>query len=256
MSHLNWSNVSVRHVISAIFLSFINLNERIVKTHIARGIPMSTVSTELSTFRASWKVLGFALVCATALALASCATPQSNPTGKGDIDQAQAASANQADTYNENELVTAISTHLGVTSESAASAIERLFKDRGRPTAYITGQEGSGALIVGARYGQGTLWMKDGSTRKVYWQGPSVGFDGGADVSKVFTLVYGLDDAEYIYQRFPGVDGSAYLVAGMAVNYQRANGITLAPVRSGVGVRLGANVNYISMTRKRSIIPL
>ena len=153
-------------------------------------------------------------------------------------------------------MVSAISTHLGVTSESAATAIERLFKDRGRPVGYITGEEGSGAIVFGARYGQGTLWMKDGRTQKLYWQGPSVGFDGGADVSKVFTLVYGLDDPNYIYQRYPGVEGSANLVAGMAFNYQRANGITLAPVRSGVGVRLGANVNYISVTRKRSLIPL
>lgn len=200
--------------------------------------------------------LGLALVCASVLALASCATPANNPNSNSDIRTAQNQSQSTAKSYNESELVYAISTHLGVTSESAATAIERLFKERGRPVGYITGQEGSGAMIVGARYGQGTLWMKNGATKKVYWQGPSVGFDGGADVSKVFTLVYGLDNPDYIYQRFPGVDGSAYLVAGMAVNYQRANGITLAPVRSGVGVRLGANVNYISMTRKRSLIPL
>ncbi len=217
---------------------------------------MSDFAAHISHFRMNWKALSFAVLCASALALTSCATPQSNPTGHNDIKQAQAQSGQHAETYNENELVTAISTHLGVTSESAASAVERLFKDRGRPTGYITGQEGSGAVIIGARYGQGTLWMKDGRTKKVYWQGPSVGFDGGADVSKVFTLVYGLEDPEYIYQRFPGVDGSAYLVAGMAINYQRANGVTLAPVRTGVGVRLGANVNYISMTRKRSLIPL
>lgn len=217
---------------------------------------MSNLFTQGLLRRKNWKTAGFALLCASALTISACATPKSNPNGRNDIRNAQSASAQQADTYNENELVTAISTHLGVTSESAASALERLFKDRGRPTGYITGQEGSGAIIFGARYGQGTLWMKDGGSAKVYWQGPSVGFDGGADVSKVFTLVYGLDDPEYIYQRFPGVDGSAFLVAGMAVNYQRANGITLAPVRSGVGVRLGANVNYISMTRKRSLIPL
>ena len=114
-------------------------------------------------------------------------------------------------TYSESELLYAISNHLGVTSESAASALERLFSDRGRPVGYITGQEGSGAAFVGARYGQGTLWMKDGQKKKLYWQGPSIGFDGGMDVSKVFTLVYGLKDAEYIYQRFPGADGAAYL---------------------------------------------
>ena len=199
---------------------------------------------------------GLTLLCASALAIGGCATPANNPNSNSDIRDAQNSSQSTAKSYNESELVYAISTHLGVTSESAATAIERLFKDRGRPVGYITGQEGSGAAIIGARYGQGTLWMKDGTTRKVYWQGPSVGFDGGADVSKVFTLVYGLNNPDYIYQRFPGADGSAYLVAGMAVNYQRANGITLAPVRSGVGVRLGANVNYISYTRKRSLIPL
>lgn len=206
--------------------------------------------------RYSFLAFGLAIGCASLLALAGCATADNNPAQHTDIRKAQSQSYAKAKTYNENELVSAISTHLGVTSESAATAIERLFKDRGRPVGYITGEEGSGAVVFGARYGKGTLWMKDGRTQKLYWQGPSVGFDGGADVSKVFTLVYGLDDPNYIYQRYPGVDGSAYLVAGMAINYQRANGITLAPVRSGIGARLGANVNYISITRKRSLIPL
>ncbi len=199
---------------------------------------------------------GLAIGCAALLALSGCATPANNPATHTDIRKAQSQSYSKAQTYNENELVSAVSTHLGVTSESAATAIERLFKDRGRPVGYITGEEGSGAVVFGARYGKGTLWMKDGRTQKIYWQGPSVGFDGGADVSKVFTLVYGLNDPQYIFQRFPGADGSAFLVAGMAIDYQRANGITLAPVRSGIGVRLGANVGYTSYTRKRSLLPL
>ena len=219
-------------------------------------MPQTTTDTDLHRTSRPIFALGLALACASMLALAGCATAGNNPTSSADIASAKSNTQSQTKSYSENELVYAISNHLGVTSESAASAIERLFKDRGRPVGYITGQEGSGALIVGARYGQGTLWMKNGTTKKVYWQGPSVGFDGGADVSKVFTLVYGLDNPDYIYQRFPGVDGSAYLVAGMAVNYQRANGVTLVPVRSGIGARLGANVNYISMTRKRSLIPL
>lgn len=219
-------------------------------------MPQNMIETDLNRSRLPNFARGVILTCASMMALAGCATADNNPAGSADIASAKSNSQSQTKSYSENELVYAISNHLGVTSESAASAIERLFKDRGRPVGYITGQEGSGAFIVGARYGQGTLWMKNGSTKKVYWQGPSVGFDGGADVSKVFTLVYGLDNPDYIYQRFPGVDGSAYLVAGMAINYQRANGVTLAPVRSGVGVRLGANVNYISMTRKRSLIPL
>ncbi len=187
------------------------------------------------------------------LLLQACATGTNNPTGRA------TRNANQnpkLETYSENDLVASISTHLGVTSESAATMIERMFKDSGRPTGYITGEEGGGAIIGGVRYGKGTLWMKDGSSQKIYWQGPTIGFDWGAEASKVFTLVYGLNDLNYIFQRFPGVDGSAFLVAGMAINYQRANGITLAPVRSGVGVRLGANIGYTSYTRKRSLIPL
>jgi hypothetical protein len=95
--------------------------------------------------------------------------------------------------------------------------------------------------------------MKDGSREELFWQGPTIGFDAGAEAGKVFTLVYGLDDIDDIYRRFPGVDGSAYLIGGMAVNYQRTNGITLAPVRTGVGLRLGANVGYTRYTRKRSL---
>jgi hypothetical protein len=187
------------------------------------------------------------------LILPACATTSNDPTARSN---ANASQNPQLETYSENELIAGISNHLGVTSESAASTIERLFKDSGRPTAYITGEEGGGAFIGGARYGKGTLWMKNGTSRKIYWQGPSIGFDWGADASKVFTLVYGLNDPEFIFRRFPGVDGSAFLVAGMAVHYQRANGVTLAPVRSGVGARLGVNIGYTSFTKKRSIIPL
>lgn len=194
-----------------------------------------------------------AVLAAGALSLAGCATPPNNPNSADDIRNAQDASQSEAETYNENEVVAAISTHLGVTSESAATAIERLFKDRGRPVGYITGEEGGGALTIGARFGKGTLWMKDGQSMPIYWQGPTIGFDVGAEAGKVFTLVYGLNDMDDIYRRFPGVDGSAYLVGGMAVNYQRTNGITLAPVRTGVGLRLGANVGYTRYTRKRSL---
>ncbi len=190
------------------------------------------------------------------LALTACSTTKNNPTTHTQIqDRHNQAVQNGGDSYSDGELVSAISTHLGVTAESAATTIERLFKDRGRPVGYITGEEGGGAIGVGLRYGKGTLWMKNGQTRKVYWQGPTVGFDLGADASKVFTLVYDLQNPDFIYRRYPGVDGSAYLVAGMAVNYQRANGVTLAPIRTGVGVRLGAKVGYTSYTKKRNYIP-
>lgn len=197
------------------------------------------------------------LLSSAAAGIMGCSSTPNDPTlNNQPVLTAASHSTQQQGTFGENELTSAISTHLGVTSESAATAIERLFRERGRPVGYITGEEGGGAFTVGVRYGKGTLWMKNGETRKVYWQGPTVGFDIGAEASKVFTLVYNLQDAEYVYQRFPGVDGSAFLVAGLAVNYQRANGVVLAPVRAGVGVRLGANIGYTSYTRNRSLIPL
>ncbi len=195
------------------------------------------------------------------LALTACAsTTQNNPTARSDSGSTGASKTQSQtgarETYSQNELVTAISDHMGVTAESAATAIERIFSESGEPVGYITGEEGGGALTVGLRYGKGTLWMKNGQKMTVYWQGPTIGFDVGGDASKVFTLVYNLDDMNGIFRRFPGVDGSAYLIAGMAVNYQRAYGITLAPIRSGVGLRLGAKVGYTKYTRERSYMPL
>ena len=195
--------------------------------------------------------LATTLICAAALTISACSTAPktNNPNG---YPQGQAPSqAPKTASYNETELVTAISDHMGVTAESAASTLERLFKKQGRPVGYITGEEGGGALIFGAKYGQGTLWMKNGEKKKVYWKGPTVGLDAGAEVSRVFTLVYDLDKTEDIFRRFPGLDGSAFLVAGMAVHYERANGITLAPVRAGAGVRLGANIGYTSYVKKK-----
>jgi len=191
----------------------------------------------------------------TVALLGGCSTTSNDPNGQAVGEYPQGESRSSRATYGESELANGISDHMGVTAESAASTIERIFKDQGRPVGYITGEEGGGAIIFGAKYGKGKLWMKNGETADVYWQGPSVGVDMGAEVSRVFTLVYDLEDPDFIYRRFPGVDGSAYLVAGMAVHYQRANGVTLAPVRAGAGVRLGVNVGYTSFTRKRGILP-
>ena len=161
----------------------------------------------------------------------------------------------KAQAYTEDEIVNSVSDFLGVTAEAAGGAVERIFKNNGRPTAYIAGQEGSGAFGVGLRYGRGLLYMKGQQPMEVFWQGPSVGWDVGGNASRVFTLCYMLDDQRDIFQRFPGVEGSAYFVGGLGVNYQRANGIVLAPIRAGVGFRLGANVGYLAYSRKRSYIP-
>jgi hypothetical protein len=163
----------------------------------------------------------------------------------------------RAPTYTRDELVQAGSNFLGVAAESIGGAIERVFGEQGdSPTAYIAGEEGSGAIGVGLRYGRGLLYMKSqGRPQEVFWQGPTVGWDFGGNAARVFTLVYNLHYADMIYRRFPGVEGSAYLVGGLGVNYQAADGMTLAPIRAGVGLRLGANVGYLAYSRQRNIIP-
>ncbi len=160
-----------------------------------------------------------------------------------------------APTYSREETVSRVSDFLGVTAESAAAAVERAFRENGQPTGYIAGEEGAGAFVVGLRYGRGLLYMKNRKPMDVFWQGPSVGFDWGGNASRVFTLCYNLQYPDAIFRRFPGVEGSAYLVGGLGVNYQRAEDITLAPVRAGVGLRLGANVGYLSYSRKRHWVP-
>jgi len=161
----------------------------------------------------------------------------------------------KAETYSRDEIVSSVSDFLGVTAEAAGGAVERIFKNNGRPTAYIAGEEGSGAFAIGARYGRGLLYMKGREPMEVFWQGPSVGWDFGGNASRVFTLCYMLDDPKDIFQRFPGVEGSAYFIGGVGVNYQKADDIVLAPIRAGVGFRLGANIGYLAYTRKRSYFP-
>jgi hypothetical protein len=158
-------------------------------------------------------------------------------------------------TYSRDETLAAAEKFFGGTSEGLAKAIEKAFHDLGEPSAYIQGSEGSGAFFVGLRYGEGQLYYKNGNAMKVYWQGPSVGFDWGGNASKVFTLVYNLHWTRDLFQRFPGVDGSLYLVAGVGLNYQRAGDITLAPIRTGVGLRAGANVGYLAYTQKKTWNP-
>jgi hypothetical protein len=161
----------------------------------------------------------------------------------------------KAETYSRGELVNKVSDFFGVGAEAAGSVIAKVFKDNGNPTGYIAGEEGSAAITIGLRYGKGLLYMKNREPETVFWQGPSIGWDLGGNASRVFTLCYGLNEPRDIYQRFPGVDGSAYLIGGMGVNYQRGDDITLAPIRAGVGLRLGASLGYLAYSRKRNLLP-
>ncbi len=171
---------------------------------------------------------------------------------------AAAASAQdtEEETYSENEIFAKAKGFFGTTTEGLAKAIEKVFEDLGRPNAYIVGEEVSGAIGIGVRYGNGMLNRKTGGNRKVYWQGPTIGFDFGADASKMFILIYHLPDTESLFQRFPAVDGSFYFIAGIGVNYQKSGGITQAPIRTGVGLRAGINVGYMHYTKEHSWIPL
>lgn len=166
------------------------------------------------------------------------------------------AFAQNEDTYSEPEIVDAAERFFGAGAEGVAAVVSHVFEDLGRPNGYVEGEEGSGAIGVGLRYGDGRLRLKRrrGTTR-VYWQGPSIGFDTGGNASKVFTLVYNMSDPDQIFHRYPGVDGSAYFIGGVGVNYQRRDGVTLAPMRAGVGLRLGASVGYLAYSRRRRINP-
>ncbi len=166
-----------------------------------------------------------------------------------------AQAATQEDTYDQDSMLKAATDFFGSTTEGLAKLIEKAFHDQGRPNGYIKGEEASGAIGVGLRYGDGELTLKGGGSRKVFWTGPSIGFDLGGDASKVFVLVYHLPAADRIFQRFPGVDGSFYYVGGAGLNYQQRGNIILAPIRLGVGLRTGASVGYMHYTPEKTWNP-
>jgi hypothetical protein len=200
-------------------------------------------------------VSGLATFGAAGCATAQPGGPGSPPPPSPSATANPSYSAGPAQTYERDEIVNNVSDFLGVGAEAAGGAIERVFQDNGKPTAYIAGEEASGAFVGGARYGRGLLYMKNREPIEVFWQGPSVGWDFGGNASRVFTLCYNLQYPEVIFQRFPGVEGAAYFIAGLGVNYLRSDDVTIAPIRTGVGLRLGANVGYLGFSRKQRVLP-
>jgi hypothetical protein len=158
--------------------------------------------------------------------------------------------AQKRGTFGVEEIKDAGHRFFGSVSMGLAEAIEYAFQRAGRPNGYILGEEAGGAIIAGVRYGEGTLYTKDAGDHHVYWQGPSVGYDLGAEGSKTMVLVYDLRSPGEIYTTFAGVDGSAYLVGGVGVTFLARGHVILAPIRSGVGLRLGANIGYLKYTRE------
>src|SRR6266704_5115194 len=159
-----------------------------------------------------------------------------------------AAQAQPADRYQPGELVDAGHRFFGGVSRGLATIIEKAVSQWGLPNGYVLGQEGGGAFIGGLRYGEGILYTKNAGDLRVYWQGPTLGWDVGGEGARTMMLVYNLPATQAVYQRFGGVDGSAYFVGGLGMTVLTANGIVVIPIRSGVGVRLGANVGYLKFT--------
>lgn len=160
------------------------------------------------------------------------------------------------DTYSDDEVARAASDFFSSGAKELSGVLAKVLKDKGRPMAIIRGEEAGGAIGVGLRYGHGELVYKGAPARKVFWQGPSIGFDVGADAVKTFILVYGLPNTESLFKRFPGVEGSLYFLGGFGVNYVQRDGIALAPVRFGVGWRQGIALNYMNFSRERRYNPL
>lgn len=143
----------------------------------------------------------------------------------------------------------------GKGAEGLADMIEDLLRQRGDPTAYIAGREAGGAFIAGVRYGSGKLHHSIEGDREVHWTGPSLGFDFGADATKVFVLVYNLHDSDRLFRRYPAAEGNAYAVGGFTASYLRRGDVVLIPVRLGVGARLGVNAGYMRFSQKNRWLP-
>ena len=158
-------------------------------------------------------------------------------------------------TWHQDDLVGAAEGVFGKGAAGLADMIQDLLKKQGEPNAYIVGREGGGALVFGLRYGSGTLYHKVEGQKPVYWTGPSVGFDVGANAASTFVLVYNLFDSEELYKRFGAGEGQAYLVGGFHVSYLRRGDKVLIPVRSGAGLRLGVNAGYMKFSHKQNWLP-
>lgn len=158
-------------------------------------------------------------------------------------------------TYAEDDLIGAAEGLFGRGAEGLARVIEDILQKQGRPNAYIVGREGGGAFVLGVRYGSGTLFHRIEGNQPVYWTGPSVGLDAGANAGNTFVLVYNLLDTEDLFDRFPAGEGQAYFVGGFNVSYLRSGDVVMIPVRLGAGVRLGANIGYMKFSKTGKWMP-
>jgi hypothetical protein len=183
------------------------------------------------------------------------AAPAVPATSEPAAPQAAPAATPADGTYAEDDLIGAAEGVFGKGAEGVARMIEDLLEKQGKPNAYIVGREAGGAFIVGARYGSGTLHHKIEGTQQVYWTGPSIGFDAGANAANTFVLVYNLYDSEDLFKRFPAGEGQAYFVGGLHASYLRWGDVVLIPIRMGAGLRLGVNAGYMKFSKKQRWLP-
>lgn len=170
-------------------------------------------------------------------------------------DSATAATPGTPATYEQQDVLSAAEGVFGKGAEGLAKMIESILKDQGEPNGYIAGREAGGAIAVGVRYGSGTMFHKVEGQQPVFWTGPSLGFDLGANGAKTFILVYNLFDSEELFRRYPAAEGNVYVIGGFTASYLRRGNIVLIPIRLGVGWRLGANIGYMSFSKKSKILP-
>lgn len=158
------------------------------------------------------------------------------------------SAAPQSQHYSSNEIIDAGHRFFGTVSRGLAQIVEKAGSQWGLPNGYVLGQEAGGAVVAGLRYGEGILYTKNAGDLRVFWQGPSVGWDFGGEGARTMMLIYSLPATNAIYQRFAGIDGSAYFVGGLGMTALTADGIVVVPIRTGIGLRLGANVGYLKFT--------
>jgi hypothetical protein len=171
--------------------------------------------------------------------------PQPPPAAVAPSPPPQPPATNQ---FSPNEIIDAGHHFFGGVSRGLAQIVEKAGSQWGLPNGYILGEEAGGAFVGGLRYGDGTLYTKNAGDVRVYWQGPSIGFDAGANGARTMMLVYNLPRTEAIFERFGGIEGSAYFIGGLGMTGLTYNDIVVVPIRSGVGLRLGANIGYLKFT--------
>lgn len=236
--------------------AFLGGGSAAVQAHLGTGQVMAQTAREDQLMRVTGLMMALALAGPAWAQEAPPPPPQATSPAEAPPPAPDAApAAAKPATYQEKDVLTAAEGVFGKGAEGLADIVRKTFKDRGQPNAYIVGKEAGLAVVVGVRYGSGMLYHKVEGERKVHWTGPSVGFDIGGDGSKVFALVYNLNDSEDLYRRYPAAEGKAYVIGGFTANYLQRDNIVIVPIKLGVGWRLGLNAGYMKFSKKGKILP-